>query len=339
MSPEAARARELFTGAEGSSAFLKLAYNYFGRAGWNRDFRRPMGAGGDTGGPGGFPGEFSGAGGGTAPGGSGEPGGATGEATGELPWWATAAEKAAPWLTGVAAAGAGASALQGYRGAGLTGMGVGLAGHTSPEALSAARASARAGNTGMDTMRTVREAEQVAKSTAPAAKATWWSKGKDALGKIPGAGVAGKVGSKFLPGLNVVGSGYGLGSDIYDLAKGKEYEAPESGWGMAGQMLQEGLTPLGDIGAGATVGAAVGGPAGALIGGVVGGGARAVTNVGRVVAEGANAGGAVWDAWRSGGYGNKGKVEDSELEAFKQRKKQRADSRGSTANSVGATKQ
>lgn len=102
MSPEASRARELFRGAE-SSAFIKEAYNYFGRAGWSQDPRRAMdsnvSSGEYPGGSVGFPGGEGGAVG--APTATGEPAGAPGEA-GETPWWQKG-------LTGLGYAGVAAS--------------------------------------------------------------------------------------------------------------------------------------------------------------------------------------------------------------------------------------
>lgn len=110
MSPEAARARELFTGAEGPSAFVKQAYNYFGRAGWNRDFRQPMGSPGGQGGPGALPELPGGGAGGGAPAATGEPGGATGEPEG-MPWWQKG-------LVGVEAAATLPSAIRAVQGPG-----------------------------------------------------------------------------------------------------------------------------------------------------------------------------------------------------------------------------
>lgn len=299
MSPACARALELFEDAEGPSPFVKRAYDYFGRAGWNRPNRASYGVPGGMG----APDEFSGA-----------PGSPGGSSAGVAPAGVSTEQ---PWYQGFVPQGAQgwADTVRGFTPGGTAGLlaasplaagATGLAGGT----VSALRGKGfGAGFKNWSGLGAAKEIWDTVKAPVQAAK-----------GLVSGAMPAATGLGKALPG---VGAAIGMAQSGYGAVTGDQNYMSD---GFFGQMGEQTARTVGNLMSGAKLG-----PYGMM---AVGG--AELANVGSNVAR---AGGAVWDAVREGGFGSKGKVENSEIEAFKQRKAQRkADALGSTAGTSGALK-
>jgi len=325
MSPAAARALELFRDAEAPSEFQKLAFNYYQAAGWTPEqgsfdaVPGGYGDGGDAGGYGGagFPGGGQGGQGDQTA--SGEPGGATGEES----WWKSMLPKG----------------TQGWADAARTLAPGGMAGMLATSPLMSAGLGAAGGavsamrgkgfGSGFKSMSGLSDAKgvwDIAKAPIQAAKAI-----AGGAGPVAAATGAGRI----LPG---VGAAIGIGQSAYGAVTGDQNYSSDGFWG---QMGEQGLRTVGNLMSGAKLG-----PKGLM---AVGGAeaANVLSNAGRAVGD-------VWDAARSGGFGNKGAVTPDEVNAFKQRRAERkaqkapaaaqpkapaapaADASGSTAQTAGA---